>query len=62
MAAAYFAGICARILALRPDLAPSQIPDVVKASAHDSGAPGWDGNFGHGRIDLERSLAAANGG
>jgi hypothetical protein len=42
--------------AVRPDLRADQVAQVVRRSARDVGAPGWDQNTGFGVLDVARAL------
>lgn len=46
------AGIAAWIMAVNPALGPDDIENILKASCIDLGQPGWDPNYGWGRIDF----------
>lgn len=53
------AGLGALILSVNPTLSNAQVVDIITQNADDIGAPGFDQYFGHGRINVHRSLAAA---
>ncbi len=55
------AGLAALILSVNPVLANQQVVDLITGNADDLGAPGFDQSFGYGRINVYRSLAAAQG-
>lgn len=46
------AGIAAWVMSVNPALGPTEIEDLLRESAVDLGAPGWDQDFGWGRIDF----------
>ena len=50
------AGVCAMIWSRRPQLSPSDVEAILKASCVDVGAPGVDDIFGHGRLDCFAAL------
>jgi hypothetical protein len=55
------AGAAALVFSINPNFTPDQVQYILKQSADDLGAPGWDSSYGYGRINLARavSLAAA---
>jgi subtilisin family serine protease len=59
MASPIVAGLVALIKAKRPDLTPDEIEGLIEATAVDKGLAGKDQNYGYGRIDAGRALAAA---
>jgi subtilisin family serine protease len=52
------AGAAAWIRAARPGLQNGQVADILRRTADDLGAPGWDTATGYGQINLVRALAA----
>jgi subtilisin family serine protease len=58
MASPIVAGLVALIKARRPDLTPDEIEGLIEATAIDKGLAGKDQNYGYGRIDAGRALAA----
>jgi len=65
-AAPLVSGAAAWIWTLRPELDASQVAEILRASARDVGAPGWDKETGHGILDVPAALAlptpSADGG
>lgn len=59
MAAPIVSGLVALMKARRPDLTPDEIEGLIEATAVDKGLAGKDQNYGYGRIDAGRALAAA---
>jgi len=59
MASPIVAGLAALIKARRPDLTPDEIESLIESTAVDKGLAGKDQNYGYGRIDAGRALAAA---
>lgn len=57
------AGVAALVLATNPSLSGDQVQNIVKQSADDLGATGWDPIYGTGRVNAARavSMAAAGG-
>jgi len=55
------AGIAALVWSANPALTPTQVQNIVKQSADDLGAPGWDIYFGSGRVNAARAVAMAGG-
>jgi hypothetical protein len=56
-AAPHVAGAVGLLAAVRPDLADTDFRHVIRESADDIGAPGFDAPTAHGRLNLERMLA-----
>lgn len=56
------AGIAALLLSYNPNLTPQQVQDIIKQSADDLGAPGWDPEYGWGRVNARRALEMVAGG
>ena len=54
-----FCGAAALVLSINPALGTAEVVELLKSTAEDLGAPGWDEVFGWGRIDLARAAAAA---
>jgi subtilisin family serine protease len=57
MAAPHVSGAAALLLALRPGMTPELVRQALRAGADDLGAPGFDTQFGYGRLDVARALA-----
>ncbi|MBJ7471870.1 MAG: S8 family serine peptidase [Solirubrobacteraceae bacterium] len=57
-ASPFVAGGVSWILGARPNLDPSQVAAVLRASARDLGAPGWDERSGYGLLQIAPALAA----
>jgi subtilisin family serine protease len=49
------AGIAAWVMSVNPELGPTEIEQILKDSSIDLGAPGWDQDFGWGRIDFGKA-------
>lgn len=60
-AAPMVSGLASWLIAARPGLAPSQYADLLRATAKDAGAAGWDGASGFGTADLAAALTAHAG-
>ncbi|HEY3498678.1 MAG TPA: S8 family serine peptidase [Polyangiaceae bacterium] len=56
MAAPHVSGIAALILAQHPEYEQEQLRQVLRHSAFDSGAPGFDRDGGYGRVDAAAAL------
>jgi subtilisin family serine protease len=52
----FVAGAAALLLSKNPTLSPAQIRDRLQRSADDRGAPGFDNQFGHGRMNLANAF------
>lgn len=53
------AGVVALIMSANPHLTPSEVESILKSSALDLGASGWDNKFGHGRVDAAAAVQLA---
>ncbi|MGH7848280.1 MAG: S8 family serine peptidase, partial [Candidatus Binatia bacterium] len=53
------AGLAALIFSLNPNLTSAQVVDILRGSADDLGAGGFDPAFGYGRINVARALEVA---
>lgn|GEM_PF-1896861 len=56
MASPMVAGLAALILAKDQNVSNDDVRQIIEASATDLGDPGWDPQFGHGRIDMHKAL------
>ena len=52
----HVSGICSLMLSLNPALTPANCLGLVKQSADDRGARGWDQYYGSGRANARRAL------
>jgi subtilisin family serine protease len=59
MATPHVSGLAALMLSYNPNLAPAQVESILKSTADDKGTPGYDQQFGHGRINARRALVEA---
>jgi subtilisin family serine protease len=53
------AGVAALVVSMNPALGPGQVLEVLRKSADDIGAPGYDIHYGWGRVNAAKALAAA---
>lgn len=58
MATPYVAGLAALVWGADPALGPDQLRQILENTADDLGAPGWDPNYGHGRINALAAVQA----
>jgi thermitase len=58
-AAPIVAGLAALIISTNPTFTPTQIQNKVKQSADDLGTPGWDTNYGWGRVNAASAVSGA---
>ncbi len=58
MSSPYVGGVAALLLSLDPDLTLTDLETILRQTADDLGAPGWDPYFGWGRVNAWRALAA----
>jgi thermitase len=56
MAAPFVSGLAGLLVSLHPALGPGEIAIAIETGADDLGAPGWDPDFGYGRINAARSV------
>jgi len=60
-AAPFVAGLSALVLSVNPSLSPADVRAILATSASDLGDPGWDVQYGWGRIHVESALQAGSG-
>lgn len=53
------AGVAALILSANPSLTPAQVTDILKQTADDLGAAGWDNTYASGRVNAAKAVSAA---
>ena len=53
------AGVAALIFSANPSLTPAQVADILKQTADDLGAAGWDSTYASGRVNAARAVSAA---
>lgn len=53
------AGVAALVISTAPALTGVQVSDLLKKTADDLGAKGWDSQFGWGRINAKTAVTAA---
>jgi hypothetical protein len=53
------AGVAALVLSVNPALSGGQVQDLLKQTADDLGAAGYDTSYGHGRVNAYRAVLAA---
>ena len=58
-AAPYASGVIALMLEANPKLTAAQVHRILKVTAHDYGARGFDTTFGWGEVDAYRAVKAA---
>jgi serine protease len=59
MASPHVAGAAALLLQVRPNLTRQQVGDLLRSTALDRGAPGYDAEHGYGLIQVRDALNAA---
>src|SRR5436190_3682568 len=62
LSAPIVAGVAALVISVNPSLTGAQVQDILKGSADDLGAPGWDPSYGWGRVNAYKAVLAAAGG
>ncbi|OGM24231.1 hypothetical protein A2627_04000, partial [Candidatus Woesebacteria bacterium RIFCSPHIGHO2_01_FULL_39_28] len=60
MAAPHVSGLAALILSKSPSLTNDQVRNVILNGTDDLGLPGFDDNFGYGRVNAYKSLLSIN--
>lgn len=61
-AAPVVAGLASLLLSTEPTLDAAAVRDRLRTTATDLGDPGWDPQFGYGRVSVGAALSAASGG
>jgi hypothetical protein len=61
IAAAYASGMAAMIKAAKPTYTPAMIREIMTSTAVDRGLPGYDQEYGYGRINFDDSLQSVIG-
>ncbi len=61
-AAPHVAGVAALVRSLRPDLTQAQVRNLLRATADDVAAPGFDPETGAGRLNAYRAVTQAAAG
>src|SRR5215213_4538112 len=56
------AGVAALVFSANPQLSGNQVQNILKQSADDLGAAGWDPVYGSGRVNAARAVSMAAGG
>jgi len=56
------AGVAALVMTVNPQLSGDGVQNIVKQSADDLGAAGWDPIYGTGRVNAARAVSMAAGG
>jgi subtilisin family serine protease len=56
------AGVAALVMSVNPQLSGDQVQNIVKQSADDLGAAGWDPIYGMGRVNAARAVSMAGTG
>lgn len=59
LASPMVAGLAALVLSVNPDLSYRQVREVILQNTDDLGTPGWDQYYGWGRINVQKTLTAA---
>lgn len=59
MAAPLVAGVAALVFAANPSLTAQQAQGILRGSATDLGAPGWDEEFGYGEVNARKAVDEA---
>jgi serine protease len=58
MASPHASGVAALVTGKNPSLTPDQVRQVLRSSADDKGAPGWDPQYGYGRVNALEAVTA----
>lgn len=59
MATPFVSGVAGLLLSANPELTAEQVTEAIFAGAEDFGTPGWDPEYGHGRIRALETLKLA---
>jgi len=57
----FVAGAVGLLLSQNPSMTPAEVRDRLQATADDLGSPGFDNQFGHGRLNVARALETVVG-
>jgi thermitase len=55
------AGAAALVLSINPSLSSAQVEEILKSTANDKGAPGWDPYTGWGQVNVGNAVIKAMG-
>ncbi len=55
------AGVAALVLSAQPGITADEVTSVLRQSADDLGAAGWDSTYGWGRVNAARAVGASGG-
>ena len=55
------AGVAALVFSMNASLTPQKVTDILRLSADDLGAAGWDSTFGAGRVNASQAVASVVG-
>ena len=61
MACPHVAGLAALVWSADLSLTNDEVRAIIEATADDKGAPGWDPDFGYGRVNAHAAIIAAMG-
>jgi len=56
-----FCGVVGALFSINPTLSSAEVIEILKTTADDKGAPGWDRYYGWGRINFGSAALAAQG-
>lgn len=55
------AGLAGLIWSVNPNLTSNQVIEIIRETAKDLGSPGWDPEYGYGRVDVGAAVRRAAG-
>jgi subtilisin family serine protease len=58
MASPHASGVAALVRGKNLSLTPDQVRQILRSSADDKGAAGWDPQYGYGRVNARKAVAA----
>ena len=58
MASPHATGVAALVTGKNPSLTPDEVRQILRSSADDRGAPGWDPQYGYGRVNARQAITA----
>ncbi len=58
MASPHATGVAALVRGKNPSLTPDQVRQVLRSSADDKGAAGWDPQYGYGRVNALKAVTS----
>jgi len=58
MASPHASGVAALVTGKNPSLTPDEVRQILRSSSDDKGVPGWDPQYGYGRVNALEAVTA----